>query len=200
MRSGSKFVFGRIVTLIPLTRTGVEMKRNVLLLNADWTPLNFVSSIRALNLLFKGRAEVITIGEHPSAWDEVYLSPSRAYRIPATMRLLDRVTRMYSTPRFRKRVLFNRDNWQCQYCGINLDYKTITIDHVHPRSKGGGTDWKNCVSACKRCNLKKGSRLLSESGMLLRKAPSIPLMNHFWDVSPTGIWHPDWSSFFTIDS
>lgn len=196
MRSDLKLVVRRIVTSTPLTRTGVEMKRNVLLLNADWTPLNFVSSIRALNLLFKGRAETITVGEEPSSWDDIYTSPGASYRVPATVRLLDRVTRKYSTPRFRKRVLFNRDNWQCQYCGINLDYKTITIDHVHPRSKGGTTDWKNCVSACKRCNLRKGSKLLSESGLNLKRVPSIPLMAHFWDVSPTGTWHPDWSSFF----
>jgi 5-methylcytosine-specific restriction endonuclease McrA len=200
MRSPSKRDCVGIVTITARNTLGAGMKRNVLLLNADWTPLNFVSSMRALNLLFKGRAEVITVGEHPSAWDDIYTTPGNAYRVPATVRLLDRVTRKYSTPRFRKRVLFNRDNWQCQYCGINLDYKTITIDHVHPRSKGGGTDWKNCVSACKKCNLRKGSRLLPETGMNLRKVPSVPLMTHFWDVSPNGTWHPDWASFFQFDS
>ena len=181
---------------MPLTRTRVVMKRNVLLLNADWSPLNFVSSLRALNLLFKGRAEMITVGEFPSLWDEIYTTPATAYRVPATVRLLARVSRKYSTPRFKKSALFNRDNWQCQYCGINLDCKTITIDHVHPRSKGGGTDWKNCVSACKKCNLKKGSNLLCEAGMKLYKEPSIPLMAHFWNAAQTCVWHPDWFSFF----
>jgi len=175
------------------------MKRDVLLLNADWTPLNFVSGMRALNLLFKGRAEVINLGEKPSTWNESFSSVGRSYDVPATVRLVERVSRKYCTPRFRKRVLFNRDNWQCQYCGINLDYKSITIDHVHPRSKGGTTTWKNCVSACKRCNLKKGSKTLTEIGMQLKRAPSIPMMSHFWDLSPGGTWHPDWSSFFDPD-
>lgn len=172
-----------------------------LLLNSDWTPLNFVSSIRALNLLFNGRAEIITLneGEAHSVWEEIK-TPSRSYQIPATIRLLHRVTRRYTIPRFRKRVLFNRDNWECQYCGIDLDWPSITIDHILPRSRGGETSWYNCVASCKKCNIKKGCRTLLESGMVLRKHPTDPKVVHFWESHGQKVWHPDWSAFLNLES
>ena len=174
--------------------------KKVLLLNSDWSPLNFVSGVRALNLLFKGRAEVITLGEKPSLWDDTLTTTSRSYEVPATVRLVERVNRKYTTaPRFRKWALFNRDGWQCQYCGVKLDGSSITIDHVTPRSRGGPTSWRNCVASCKRCNLKKGSRSLAETGMQLRKNPTEPKMVHFWDMG-RHTWHPDWFFFFSSDS
>lgn len=167
----------------------------VLLLNSDWSPLNFVSITRALSLVMKGRAEVICLSEGPSFWDLVYSTPSDTYKIPATLRLVQRVNRKYLAPRFRKHVLFNRDGWSCQYCGTKLDWHSVTVDHIVPRSKGGGTSWKNCVAACKRCNMKKGNRALSETGMQLRKQPLEPKVIHFWEFRKT-TWHPDWSLIF----
>ena len=171
--------------------------KKVLLLNSDWSPLNFVSGIRALNLLLKGRVEVISSGDKPSIWDESFNTPNKSFQLPATVRLLERVSRRYTAPRFKKRVLFNRDNWQCQYCNVKLDWTSITIDHVIPRSRGGATSWKNCVAACRRCNMKKGSRMLSETGMQLRKNPSEPKVTHYWEFSQHSNWHADWDTFFT---
>jgi len=170
--------------------------KKVLLLNSDWMPLNFVSGIRALNLLFKGRAEVISTGENPSFWDDQLTTSTKSYAVPVTVRLLERVNRRYSAPRFRKRVLFNRDNWQCQYCFAKLDWVSITVDHVVPRCKGGTTSWKNCVASCKRCNSQKGHRSLSETGMSLKKNPTEPKVAHFWENSKTLNWHNDWDNFF----
>lgn len=172
--------------------------KHALLLNADWTPLNFVSDARALRLLFKGRAEVIAFDNTLSEWDEYFGTTSRKYKIPATIRLLVRVNRKWKMPRFRKWVLFNRDEWQCQYCGISLDWKTATIDHVKPRSRGGPTSWNNCVTSCKKCNHKKGPKFLTEAGMSLKKKPSDPQPNHFWDITrTTSMWHPDWDVFLS---
>lgn len=170
-----------------------------LLLNSDWSPLNFVSPVRALNLLLKGRAEVISMGERPSLWNEKLCSPSRSYEMPATLRLLERVNRKISTPRFRKWVLFNRDGWQCQYCGVKLEWNNITIDHVTPRSRGGPTTWKNCVASCKKCNWRKGSRTPSEVGMPLRRPPADPKVIHYWEFGSPSSWHPDWTPFLGND-
>ena len=48
------------------------------------------------------------------------------------------------------------------------------IDHVVARCKGGKSSWTNCVVACFRCNLKKGSRTPEEAGLRLRKKPECP--------------------------
>ncbi len=45
----------------------------------------------------------------------------------------------------------------CVYCGKTYDINELTIDHVHPRSRGGNDLTTNCVSACKECNRDKGS-------------------------------------------
>jgi 5-methylcytosine-specific restriction endonuclease McrA len=171
--------------------------RRTLLLNNDWSPLNFVSDVRALSLLNRGRAEIISSSEGLSVWDEKIVSPSREFIVPATLRLLSRVHRRWTAPRFRKNVLFNRDNWQCQYCGTSLDWHTITIDHVTPRCRGGATSWKNCVASCKRCNAKKGARTLQETGMKLSKKPAEPKVTHYWEVRGATQWHPDWDVFIT---
>jgi len=173
------------------------MVKRTLLLNNDWSPLNFVSDVRALSLVVRGRAEVITVTDSPSTWDEKIRTPSRDFEVPATIRLLSRVQRRWSAPRFRKKVLFNRDGWQCQYCCTNLDWHTITIDHVVPRSRGGATSWKNCVASCRKCNAKKGSKMLQDAGMRLVKIPSEPKVTHYWEVKGTSLWHPDWNSFLT---
>jgi 5-methylcytosine-specific restriction endonuclease McrA len=174
--------------------------KKVLLLNSDWTPLNFISELRAFTLIDKGRCEVITITETPSIWDEKITTPQRDYDSPATLRVLDRVHRRYASSRFRKKVLFNRDNWQCQYCNIKLDKISVTIDHVIPRTLGGQTSWKNCVVACKKCNLKKGSKSLSETGMKLRKQPIIPTVSNYWEAGNQSTWHPDWIYFLGSNS
>jgi 5-methylcytosine-specific restriction endonuclease McrA len=171
----------------------------VLLLNSDWTPLNFVSCVRAIKLLIKGRAEVINLGDRLSLWNFKLTTTTSSYDVPATLRLVERVHRKYMPPRFRKTTLFNRDAWQCQYCGVSLDRSSITIDHVIPRSRGGVTSWRNCVASCERCNIRKGSRTLSETGMKLRKNPVEPNPMHFWE-SGRSVWHDDWFFFFSGDS
>ena len=53
----------------------------------------------------------------------------------------------------------------------------MTIDHIIPRSRGGKSNWINCVLACNKCNAKKGSNLLSEIGLSLMRKPFKPKFN-----------------------
>ena len=43
---------------------------------------------------------------------------------------------------------------RCLYCGAASE----SIDHVHPRSRGGASVTENCVPACLACNGRKGDR------------------------------------------
>jgi 5-methylcytosine-specific restriction endonuclease McrA len=173
------------------------MKR-ALLLNFNGEPLQFIDGSRAIKLMLKGRAEVASgmTGE-PSFWDDVIISPSHKFKLPAVLRLKYYVNKRThkKSPRFQKKVLFNRDSWKCQYCEVELCYTAITVDHIHPASRGGGTTWKNCVAACKRCNNNKGNRTPEEAGMKLLKQPSEPTTLHYWDFSKSASWHEDWALF-----
>jgi len=60
------------------------------------------------------------------------------------------------------------------YCGLYFDFMCLSRDHVNPSSRGGADKWENVVAACKRCNQRKGSSLLSEISMDLIALPYSP--------------------------
>ena len=46
-----------------------------------------------------------------------------------------------------------------------------------PTSRGGVDSWTNCITACRSCNGRKGSRLLHETGMELLYLPYVPSLH-----------------------
>lgn len=172
--------------------------RRVLQLNTTWEPMKFISDVAALYLIGKGRAKIVhNMDGELSVWDDLtYRSAQKEFVVPATIVLVgDRVTHRPRRPRFRKKVLFNRDRWKCVYCDRKLSNRTATIDHVHPESKGGPTSWENCVAACGTCNRRKANKSLQEAGMRLRRQPKAPSSLDFWDVTKCSRWHKDWDMF-----
>ncbi|MEW5250058.1 HNH endonuclease [Microbulbifer sp. 2201CG32-9] len=77
-------------------------------------------------------------------------------------------------PPLTNRALFFRDAHTCLYCGSGFSAVELTRDHVQPVSRGGRDTWENVVTACRRCNQHKGSRLLEEIGMELLALPFCP--------------------------
>ena len=77
----------------------------------------------------------------------------------------------------------------------------LSLDHVHPRSKGGRLTWTNTVCACLNCNLKKGSHTIEDLhrlGMKLRNIPRIPTQHELQLKSKTfrkAQTHPDWENY-----
>lgn len=69
--------------------------------------------------------------------------------------------------KYRDKV-FERDNYQCQYCGSE---NNLTIDHIKPRSRGGLDIPSNLVTACFKCNLIKNNRTPKEAKMFLENDP-----------------------------
>jgi 5-methylcytosine-specific restriction endonuclease McrA len=136
-----------------------------LVLNATYEPLSVVPSRRALVLVLAGRAEILHASE------QLVRSEHLSVEMPSVVRL-----RSFVKVPFRRRSalsrrgVFARDGWECQYCGNKAD----SIDHVHPKSKGGLHSWDNVVAACRRCNTAKRDRLLAESGLRLRTKPIEP--------------------------
>jgi hypothetical protein len=78
------------------------------------------------------------------------------------------------TTNAERSILYARDHYLCAYCGDVFAAKDLTIDHVTPKSRGGSHAWTNTVSACKPCNLRKGSKTPEESKMHLLYVPYIP--------------------------
>ena len=60
-----------------------------------------------------------------------------------------------------RQAVFERDNFTCQYCGRYGRGVKLEIDHIIPVSKGGATDIRNLITACRECNRAKRNRLLT---------------------------------------
>lgn len=51
-----------------------------------------------------------------------------------------------------RRLLHQKFNYRCAYCGCNLAYNEMTADHIHPLEKHGLDVIENIVPACYECN------------------------------------------------
>jgi 5-methylcytosine-specific restriction endonuclease McrA len=152
----------------------------VLVLNATFEPINVCTVKRAVVLLLKDKAEVI---EH-SEWK--LRSASCSMQRPTVIRLVTYVHIPRDTHRRKitRRAVFARDEWTCQYCGSRTN---LTVDHVIPKSKGGGSSWDNIVASCAPCNRRKGDLLPRQVGMQLLRKPRTPSPHVFIRVASPAI-------------
>jgi 5-methylcytosine-specific restriction endonuclease McrA len=135
----------------------------VLVLNASYEPLNITSWKRAVVLLIKGKAETIE-------QNGVYIHHNLP--LPSVIRLRYYVKIPYKEIPLTRRNIFERDRNTCQYC-LHIGGQ-LTLDHIIPRSRGGGESWDNLVTACIKCNIKKGNRTPKEANMPLMTKPARP--------------------------
>ncbi len=142
------------------------MNTPVLVLNANFEPLNVCNTRRALGLLVAGKAEMVANGRGYVA------TPRLRYPRPAVIRLGCMVRRPRARVTLSKREVFRRDDFTCQYCGRQSG--RLTIDHLIPRYRGGSHAWTNLVTACATCNRHKGGRTVAEAHMVLRRPPGEP--------------------------
>jgi 5-methylcytosine-specific restriction endonuclease McrA len=79
-------------------------------------------------------------------------------------------------------AILRRDKRTCAYCGVK---GAGTVDHVLPKSRGGGNDWLNLVAACGRCNNDKADRTPLEWGHKLLWNPHEP---EEWGREQQRVW------------
>jgi len=144
----------------------VEPYSTILVLNSSYEPLHFTNWKRAIVLLFKQKAKLIT---------------KRVIRLVNYVRIPFRSGKDTFPTR---NLIYKRDDYECQYCGSKKD---LTMDHVIPRSKGGKDTWENLVACCTKCNLKKGDKFLSETNMILNKIPEAPFSSVYLDLQKSQI-------------
>jgi 5-methylcytosine-specific restriction endonuclease McrA len=137
----------------------------VLVLNNDYEPLNVCNARRAINLVFRGKADVLHQHEMP------VVTMQGAWARPTVVKLKHHVRRPYPELRLSRRSVFARDGHACAYCGATRE---LTIDHVIPRRLGGKTTWDNLVACCRTCNIKKGDKTMAQWGIPPRRAPRKP--------------------------
>jgi 5-methylcytosine-specific restriction endonuclease McrA len=136
-----------------------------LVLNKAWLAVGHVGWKDAFRLLCAERAEVLEY------YDLTVRTPREEMFVPAVIRLLNYDKLPKCKVSYSKRAILERDDFECQYCGLSLSLKTATLDHVRPRSTGGRTTFENTVASCQQCNNKKGDTPIGVGGFNLRKKP-----------------------------
>ncbi len=63
----------------------------------------------------------------------------------------------------RRKALFERDGWQCRYCGDAVSGDTVTLDHIVPVWQGGADAPENLATSCLMCNSTKSGRSYREA-------------------------------------
>lgn len=192
---------------------------SVLVLNRFFMAIRVVNVRRALTLLYRGCAEVITIEEGSysnydfDSWCEMgqifalEKQPGEDYiqavnfelQVPRIVRLTRYDKMPKTTVRFNRKNLFARDDHSCQYCGQKRPMSQLSLDHIVPRSHGGKTTWENIVCSCVRCNSRKGGRTPAQAGMALLSKPSKPRSNPAMSYPLDDPRYASWKTF-VLDS
>jgi 5-methylcytosine-specific restriction endonuclease McrA len=192
---------------------GLDAK--VLVLNKVYRAIRVVSAKRAFTLLCKDLAEVIHVDEGQysnydfATWTEISelqreFEPDRHdwvrtvnlhLAVPKVIRLLGYDRLPAQRVKLNRRNLFARDKNRCQYCGKHFSTSELTLDHVMPRSQGGGESWENLVCACVRCNARKGGRTPEQARMRLIHKPRQPSRHPLISVRLGQERYQTWKAF-----
>jgi 5-methylcytosine-specific restriction endonuclease McrA len=171
------------------------MEPRTLLLNNAYQPHKILSWQDAITMYFTGKTEIVVSYEGN---DNRIAAPSLVMQIPAVMALKRYVKPFKHGVKFSRINVFQRDKFQCQYCGHKFVASDLTFEHVIPRHRGGKTVWENIVASCRPCNGRKAHRTPEEAGMRLLSKPhkpySLPLTP---PVIASGPIPAEWHGYFT---
>lgn len=187
----------------------------VLVLNRLYVAVRVISARRAFAMLCRGMAEIIHVEDGQyinydfATWTEVS-EFRRTYEreqhdwvrtvryeiaVPRIIRLLGYDRLPAQRVKLNRRNLFARDRNQCQYCGHHFPTSELTLDHVTPRTQGGGDTWENLVCACVPCNARKGGRTPDQARMSLVRRPIKPKRNPLITLKLGSEKYRSWKAF-----
>ena len=72
-----------------------------------------------------------------------------------------------------KQRLYREQNRKCNACGVEFEIRNLVIDHIQPKSKGGGDYYENYQLLCGSCNSIKGDRTMEYVRMKLAAAEAL---------------------------
>jgi len=161
----------------------------VLVLNRNWQAIHVKSPSEAFVMMYQNTATALDIRgvDHmvPLKWNDwislpkdenaKYIKTVRGeIKIPTVIVLCEYSKVPMKRPKFTTGNLWERDNGTCQYTNKKLSRSEANIDHVVPKTKGGPTNWTNCVICHKDVNSRKGPRTPEEAGLKLVRKPMVP--------------------------
>jgi len=160
------------------------MNAKVLRLNKAGTPIAWLSWQETATLLAKEQV-IWSIGKTIRTIQGGYnrRGERSCLDLPSIVACNGRVDDTAFTPALTNGLLFARDQQVCLYCGVQFPVRELSRDHVIPTSRGGRDIWTNCVTACRRCNNRKGNLRPEQANMELLAIPFAPNRYEFFFLS-----------------
>ena len=149
-----------------------------------------------------GRFMKLVIGEEVDAGDEIYGDEKYVYRKFKSIEAIDEDVVVYNFETESHSYIANGlAVHNCMYCGKSSSGEGLELEHVIPRSRGGKNEWVNLVSACRKCNSRKGDRTPEEAGMPLLRRP-LPATIHTprFILKSLGAEVKEWGRYLYNDS
>jgi len=188
----------------------------VLVLNRLWQAVNVIAAKRAFALLASEHASVvhaeadnfqvfgmmdwIDFSRHNPPLEEMEMvcTPRYPIRLPRVILLsvFDKVPK--KELKLTRKNVFERDKYQCQYCGKRPPSEDLNLDHVIPRDYGGKTTWENIVCSCIKCNSHKRNRLPHEASLRLVRQPIKPSWRPVVSIAARGRKREEWKHFIDV--
>lgn len=162
---------------------------SVLVLNANFQPINVCSTRRAIMLVYEKKASIIKNGR-----GQIF-TVRNSFPKPSIIRLERMIVRPRLVVQFSRQEVFRRDHFTCQYCGKkNVE---LTIDHILPRKLGGKHAWTNVITACISCNRRKGSSTPEQAKMQILTQPKHPPVTAYYYFQNEINKYSDWEEYIT---
>lgn len=70
-----------------------------------------------------------------------------------------------------RQQVYQKCNGHCAYCGCELEYKDMQVEHITPLYRGGKDELSNMLPACRSCNHYKGTMTTEEFREYLSQIP-----------------------------
>jgi 5-methylcytosine-specific restriction endonuclease McrA len=150
----------------------IKLNSSILVLNSDYNPINICNARRAIVLLIKHKAHMVT---------EKVIRLIEYIRVPYSRLMRNHPNR---------NLIYKRDGYSCAYCG---ETENLTLDHILPSSRGGEDTWENLATCCGSCNVKKGNKTPQEAGMPLLKEVKRPYNKLHLTINTSNV--NDWKEF-----
>ncbi len=134
-------------------------------LDAAWRPIEIIPAEKGFSMVYTGRAQPVENYTH---------GPCARFLFPSVIVLKSYIQKNRIIMNPTRKNIYWRDKYTCQYCAKQFKHKKLSLDHVVPKSRGGGRGWLNLVTCCHVCNQKKGNKTPSEASMELIRVPYVP--------------------------
>ena len=150
-------------------------------LDSSFRPIEVIDALEALVLCIIGKAKAVEI------YGQKIRSATCSFDLPAVIVLNRYVKFRFGVSSANRKNILWRDENRCQYCAKVFPEVELTMDHILPRSRGGINSWKNLVTACKKCNQKKGAKTPREANMYPIKEPKVPRLSILRNLSESQV-------------